>query len=210
MCTSSRIMVLQKVKLFDFFIHKLQPEKENCVLKWKIKEKTQNSLKNIIFNTLMWRLQHFHGAALTTHLLKRHNFMFNLEELIFQRKLCTAEEDINAELDMATSEIKQPPGTSPGPWSFTFCHYLISLQEQVHYLLVLRLLHLQSLFAQVKKIKTQNFSICVCNSILSLFTRDKDKMIVAYQIKQDLRNSELLVRYIYFSSLRYIWLCPFE
>lgn len=74
--------------------------------------------------------------------------MLNWEELIFQGKLYIVEQDIKAELDMATSEIMQPPGTLPGPWSFTFCHCLISLQEQVHYLLVLWLLYLQSLFGQ--------------------------------------------------------------
>lgn len=79
--------------------------------------------------------------------------MLNWEELIFQGKLYIVEQDIKAELDMATSEIMQPPGTLPGPWSFTFCHYLISLQEQVHYLLVLWLLYLQSLFGQDKKKK---------------------------------------------------------
>lgn len=83
--------------------------------------------------------------------------MLNLEDLIIQGKLRTAEQDINAELDMATSEIMQPPGTSPGPWSFTFCHYLISHQEQVHYLLVLWLLYLQSLFAQDWKYESTEF-----------------------------------------------------
>lgn len=95
----------------------------------------------------LWReLRHFHAAALGAHQFKhQHNFMLNWEELIFQGKLYIVEQDIKAELDMATSEIMQPPGTLPGPWSFTFCHYLISLQEQVHYLLVLWLLYLQSL-----------------------------------------------------------------
>lgn len=71
---------------------------------------------------------------------------------------------------MATSETMQPLGTLPGPWSFTFCHYLISLLEQVHIC--------WCLFGQDKRKKTmQDFSICLCNSIFSLSRETKIKFV---------------------------------
>lgn len=156
-------MVLQKVKrLFFYFVfhliakNLLWPEKEERGTDGKCPENKCERPEEL------WReLRHFHASAVERHQFKhQHNFMLNWEELIFQGKLYIVEQDIKAELDMATSEIMQPPGTLPGPWSFTFCHCLISLQEQVHYLLVLWLLYLQSLFGQDKK-KRHRISVFV-------------------------------------------------